>query len=684
MVLTSVPLGVRGQEAQSETLSYDFYGRSIPLTIRKDVVAVDLKNTSNTRGGTLPYLQLRQALQGGTRGGSALNVNVQPLGKQYAVVSVLSGSRSSTADIKLRVERLPYVQGTLPVLSRSDRKETIVVPNEIVLSFATSDGKAKEAVLQRYGLQVLREIPFSKNQVVVRPTKASSLDVLNIARQLSRASEVRSATPNFIQSVQYNIEDQQFSPAVLQENPNSEADLQNQLRQIPKTEAQFKTKLTPLQWHLDSRPKRGVALPRTDVRAPEAWQLAQNDGKGVVVAVIDSLIQWDHPDLEDNVYQVGQVANLLPGEKNGWDFAENDPDTRISAAEIQAVEPYFQETFRLSDAELLAQYAGLAEQISYYYPGLSKNEVATFIRNYLRRFVAAEFHGTWSAGVIAAHSKDDQGIMGVAPNAKILPVRVFGLGGAITLESLVSSIRYSAARGADIINLSLGGSIPSSALVETFFEVMDENPKLVIIASAGNENIDGAGFPAAIPGVVAVGATNLAGERTFYSNYGGQLAVTAPGGDTSQLKSGGILTTGGTFPDAFWKGIERPKNAWGDSLDPIGKYVQVQGTSFSGPATAGVMALMKGEDPQRRLSREQLVSMLKNTSSTQSLQISPTDKVGYRLQRELGFGTAADFPFVRPSAIFEPPTQVRSPQTYYFGNGLVNAEAAVQEVLRSQ
>jgi serine protease len=682
VALTSMPWVTLAQEAQAQTLAYDFYGRSIPLTIRQDVVAVDLKDTGNRRGGAaLPYLQLRQALQGGTRGDASLNVDVQPLGKQYAVVSVPTGSRSSAADIKQRVERLPYVQGTLPVLSRSDRKETIVVPNEMVLSFATRDGETDEAVLKRYGLEVLRELPFSNNQVVVRSPKASGLDVLNIARQLSRTPGVRSATPNFVQSVQYTIDGQLLRPATLAESPDPAADLQ-QLQQSAK--AQYQTKLTPLQWHLDSRPKRGVALPRTDVRAPEAWQLAQNDGKGVVVAVIDSLIQWDHPDLEANLYQVGQANNLLPGEKNGWDFAGNDPDTRISADEIKAVEPYFQDMFRLSDAQILERFSGLADEIGYYYPDLSKAEIATFIRNYLRSAIAAEFHGTWSAGVIAAHSKNDQGIMGIAPNAKILPVRVFGLGGAISLESLVSSVRYSAARGADIINLSLGGSLPTPALVETFFEVMDENPKLVIVASAGNSNIDGAGFPAAIPGVVSVGATNLAGERTFYSNYGGQLVVTAPGGDTSQLKSGGILTTGGTFADAFWQGIEKPKNAWGDSLDPLGQYVQVQGTSFSGPAVAGVVALMKGEDPQRRLNREQLVTMLKNTSSHQSLQISPTDQASYRLQRELGFGTAGDFPFIRPSGVFEPPTNVRSPQKYYFGHGLVNAEAAVQEVLRSR
>lgn len=671
MVLTSLPLAELAQ-AQSQTLSYDFFGRAIPLTVREDLVGVTFKDAGNTRGGgELPYRQLQRALQGGTRGGPALNVEVDPLGQQYAVVSIPSGSRSSAADIEQRVGRLPYVEGTVPVVSRSDRNETIVVPNEIVVSFDTDqiDEQMAEAVLKRYQLEAIRNVSFSEVQVVVRSTKASGTEILTVAQQLSRVPGIRSATPNFVQSIPYGIPGQRFTPPVLEQNSESEP------QQTGQSGQPYQTKLTPLQWHLDSRPKRGSVLPRTDVRAPEAWALAKNDGKGVVVAVIDSLIQWDHPDLEPNLHQVGQFPDLLPGEKYGWDFAENDNDTRISANELAAVGPVFQDSFRLSNPQLLERYAGLAYLLRWYFPGFSDSELADFIRKILRQSIAGEFHGTWAAGVIAAHSKDDQGVMGVAPNAKILPVRVFGLNGAITFDALLSAVRYSAARKADVINLSLGGLLPFPGLVETFFEVMDENPNLVIVASAGNESLDGVGFPAAIPGVVSVGATNLAGQRTPYSSYGGRLEVTAPGGDTSQVKSGGILTTGGTFLDDFWQDVETPKNPWGSALDPRGKYVQVQGTSFSGPVVAGVTALMKGENP--RLNREQTISILRETSGHQSLQISPTDQIGYRFQSALGFGTLANMPFVRPSGIFDSP-KVRSPQDYYFGHGLVNAEAAVQ------
>ena len=92
----------------------------------------------------------------------------------------------------------------------------------------------------------------------------------------------------------------------------------------------------------------------------------------------------------------------------------------------------------------------------------------------------------------------------MAPNAKILPVRVFGLGGEITRAILIEAIGYSAARGADVINLSLGSLLPTQAEADQIFSVLDARPDLVIVAAAGNGNLDGAGYPVAIPGVLSV------------------------------------------------------------------------------------------------------------------------------------------------------------------------------------
>ncbi|BAZ37661.1 peptidase S8/S53 [Calothrix sp. NIES-4101] len=171
----------------------------------------------------------------------------------------------------------------------------------------------------------------------------------------------------------------------------------------------------------------------------------------------------------------------------------------------------------------------------------------------------------------------------------------------------------------------------------------------------------------------------MTGNRTFYSSYGGGLDVVAPGGEIQNGMSGGILTTGGTWLDGFWQGITVPDNSWGLALDPVGKYVQVQGTSFSAPIVSGVMALMKGEDPKRRLSREEMVSILKKTATYDGLNLSSSDMNRYRLQKEVGFGTVGDAPVSRPSGIFAKAKPV-SAQEYFFGKGLVNADAAVESV----
>ncbi|NJR52423.1 MAG: S8 family serine peptidase [Leptolyngbyaceae cyanobacterium CSU_1_3] len=683
------------QSAQAQTapdLFYTFYGQRIPLSLRQDTIAVTFKPVS-TRGGNTPlYLQLQQDLEGrrNTRGTSSekpLQVKVNPLGERYALITIPAGVNGN--EVSQRIEQRDYVENTLPVLSRQvktngqsePRNETIVLPNEIVISFEPGlSNSQKQMVLNSNSLEVIRPLRFSQNRYLVRSRTLSGTAILNVANQLNQVSGIQSATPNFVQSLSYTLP-QAASAGNLADKPNAVEQLQKLLGGLPIAQnSPFQTAMLPLSWHLDSTARRGKFLPRTDVRATDAWQHSDR-GKGAVVAVIDSLIQWDHPDLANNLYSVPDSASKLPGEIHGWDFANNDADTRISDPEITILRPHFQATFQLSTAELLKNYDQLAQAIKENYPNASTGQIAIILRNYVRSEIAAEFHGTWSSGVIAARPNNQNGVVGVAPEAKILPVRVFGLGGEITSASLIEAIGYAADRKVDVINMSLGGLLPDRELTDQIFSVLDANPKLVIVASAGNESLDGVAFPAAIPGVVSVGATNFTGNRAYYSSFGGRLDLVAPGGETVRASSLGILTTGGTWVDGFWEGIQVPEYAWGMALDPKGEYVQVQGTSFSAPTVAGVLALMKGEDRDRRLSREQLVSILKKTSSYEGLNLSKADVNQYRLQASIGFGTIETFPFLRPSGIFPQPRPVSAEQ-YFFGSGLVNADAAVLAVKR--
>ena len=434
-------------------------------------------------------------------------------------------------------------------------------------------------------------------------------------------------------------------------------------------------------WHLDSRPYRGQLLPRTDVQAPEAWSLGQR-GRQVTVAVIDSTIQWDHPDLVNQVMCLEEGDEpLIPGETCGYDFVEEDGDTRLSPAEIEALRPGFQDSFQLSDRDLLRQYPDLARRFGH----LPHRQQVAQVRTLLRQRVESTFHGTRVAGVIAAQGEAGNGLMGVAPQAQILPVRVFDRHGGTTTARLIEATGYAAARGVDVINLSIGALIPHPTLTQHLFALQDAYPNLVIVAAAGNDNLDGASFPAGIPGVISVGATTLDGQRAPYSNYGAQVDLVAPGGDMSRGERGGILTTSGTWIPALWEGLALPEQ--GDAS--TGYYARVQGTSFAAPAVAGVVALMRSEDPHHRVSREDLITRLKASASYEATSLTEADQAHYRLQKALGVNTVflpnAPFgfgrSFSRGTGIYQPQTPVSAEQ-YYFGAGLVNALRAVQAMQR--
>ena len=659
----------------TETVSYDFFGAPVSLTVQPDAV------TLTWLQGQSPAYQvpsdLRDTLQ-------SLGLAGRPTGQNRAVVHHPQGHPLTEAAIEA-LRHHPQVSGVQTLFHPSVGVElnsshdpalgqaSLFFDGELIAEFEPHISETMaQVILSPMGLELVRPLRFTETNLwLVQPQggQGDDLDLMALAPQLQRRAGVVSVEPNFVQAGMVRSPLSPPSPTL----PTSSL-------AAPEPTAAPESPLPDLlaqAWHLDSRPYRGQLLPRTDVQATAAWAIG-NRGRGATVAVIDSTIQWDHPDL---VHQVACLAAgeipLLPEEACGYDFVEEDGDTRLSEAELALVQPIFQDSFVLGDRDLLAKYAGLA----FWLQGLPQSRQAQIIREYLRWVVEVNFHGTWSAGVVAAQSPTGAGLLGVAPEAQILPVRVFDLDGYTSTARLIEATGYAAARGVDVINLSLGSLLPSSAFTNHLFELQDQYPNLVIVASAGNSNLDGAGFPAAIPGVLSVGATNLEGLRAPYSNYGGQLDLVAPGGDRSVAARGGLLTTGGTWLPALWEGMEPPAHAWGYGLDPLGQYVRVQGTSFSAPTVAGVVALMRSEDPNHRLSREQLLARLTATASYEALSLSAAERHHYRLQQSLGFGTVLDFPFVRPSGIYSPATPVSAEQ-YYFGAGLVNALRAVQAMQR--
>ncbi|MFG6107277.1 S8 family serine peptidase [Leptothoe sp. EHU-05/26/07-4] len=691
-ILAQNPTLTADQADQEEQLSYTFYGQQVPLVERSDQIAVELKPVpSFTRDLNEPaYLRLQRDLTAATsfsREAHKADVTVKPLGERYALVELPHGLDEQWAQ---RLNQA-YVQATLPVLSRENMTESIVVTQEIVVSF--EPGIADETVrrlLAQYGVDVLRSLRFSEGRYLVRANNVSGTAVLAAANQLRTLPNVQSATPNFVQSIPFDVSTLDILSMGDPQRTNGPENVSN-VSAAHET-SPFPNSLLPLQWHLNSRAVRPRPYPRVDVRAVEAWETTQ--GENVVVAVIDSLIQWDHPDLVDRVYTVPEtIADRLPDEEYGWDFSnkeitcagsENcalgDADTRINEEELAYLRPHFQRTFTLGAADLLAAYPNLAQQIARVMPTASEKQQADVLRRIIQLEIGNEFHGTWSAGIIAANPADRQGVVGVAPEAQFLPVRVFGLGGEITVAALIEAMGYAAARDVDVINLSLGGLLPDQELSDQIFQILDAHPAMVIVASAGNSQLDGVSFPAALPGVISVGATNVRGNRSYYSSYGAGLDVVAPGGETNREQAGGILTVGGTWVPGFWQGMEPPQTSWGLTLDPLGQYVQVQGTSFSAPVVSGVLALMRSVDGAQQLSRDELGAILGQTANYGPLALSQADQNRYRLQAAAGFGTAVDFPFVRPSGI-SGPVEAIAPEVYFFGQGLVDAVEAVETVM---
>lgn len=209
----------------------------------------------------------------------------------------------------------------------------------------------------------------------------------------------------------------------------------------------------------------------------------------------------------------------------------------------------------------------------------------------------ADGHGTSCAGIVAAKANNARGGAGVAPNCKILPVRIaYGAGRDwVTSDAIIADgIRKAVERGADVLSNSWGGGSPSSAITNAF-QYARTNGRggkgCPIAIATGNADVRGVSYPAnlspSIPGLLAVGASNqwdqrksrtsLDGENWWGSQYGPEVDVVAPGVQ--------IFTTDITGTAGYTSGNYVPN---------------FNGTSSATPHVGGLMGLILSVDPDLR------------------------------------------------------------------------------------
>jgi len=293
----------------------------------------------------------------------------------------------------------------------------------------------------------------------------------------------------------------------------------------------------------DSLVSRQYAL--TLLQANKAWAIAT--GEGVVVGVLDTGIDWNHPDLVERLAVNVKEDRNKNGRFDAWPHTQErggvfgdldgiDDDGNGWADDVIGFDFVDQDVGNIGDYQ-------------------DRDGVP----------VDEHGHGTSVAGVIAASANNSIGIAGLARGARILTLRAFDATGNAEEDDVAAALLYAAANNVRIVNMSFGDGVDSPVLADAVLVAAERGALLV--ASAGNTGQVSRQYPAGYEKVMAVGATNESDRKAPFSSTGPLVDITAPGQD--------IWTTA------------------------IGsRYRSVNGTSFAAPYVAAAAALVWQVHPE--------------------------------------------------------------------------------------
>lgn len=185
-------------------------------------------------------------------------------------------------------------------------------------------------------------------------------------------------------------------------------------------------------------------------------------------------------------------------------------------------------------------------------------------------------HGTHVAGTIAESTNNGEGVAGLAFEARIMPLKVLSSTGSGTSKDIAEAIRWAADHGANVINMSLGSPYPDQLMGSACEYARKKG--VTIVCAAGNSGREGVGYPAAYKDCIAVSSVGPKGNLSFYSSWGKQVAIAAPGGDKNVGGDAGGILQNSVMPDGN-----------GALVDD---YYSFQGTSMASPHVAAVAALV--------------------------------------------------------------------------------------------